>query len=77
MTWGRLLHGTRKQPIGPRDQLIAATALACGMTGVIHNVRASTRTEGLSVEDWQVWAPEGFPGSGPVGRSAPSRMVKG
>ena len=53
MTWGRLLHETRKQPIGPRDLLIAATALANGMTVVTHNVREFERIEGLPVEDWQ------------------------
>jgi tRNA(fMet)-specific endonuclease VapC len=53
MTWGRLLHETRKQQIGPRDLLIAATALACGMTVVTHNTREFNRIKGLLVEDWQ------------------------
>jgi tRNA(fMet)-specific endonuclease VapC len=53
MTWGRLLHETRKQQIGPRDLLIAATAIASGMTVVTHNLREFTRVEGLPVEDWQ------------------------
>ena len=52
--WGRLLHETRKQPIGPRDLLIAATALADGMVVVTHNLREFNRVEGLCVEDWQV-----------------------
>jgi tRNA(fMet)-specific endonuclease VapC len=54
MIWGRLLHETRKQPVGPRDLLIAATALSCGMTVVTHNIREFNRIEGLPVEDWQV-----------------------
>lgn len=54
MTWGRLLHETRKQQIGPRDLLIAATALASSMTVVTHNVREFNRIENLLVEDWQV-----------------------
>lgn len=54
MTWGRLLHETRKQQIGPRDLLIAATAMAFGMTVVTHNLREFNRIEGLPVEDWQV-----------------------
>jgi tRNA(fMet)-specific endonuclease VapC len=54
MIWGRLLHETRKQQIGPRDLLIAATALGNGMTVVTHNVREFNRIEGLLVEDWQV-----------------------
>ena len=53
MTWGRLLHETRKQQIGPRDLLIAATALAYGMTVVTHNTREFNRIEGLLFEDWQ------------------------
>jgi len=51
--WGRLLHTTRKQPIGARDLLIAATALADGMTVVTHNVNEFKRIETLLVEDWQ------------------------
>jgi tRNA(fMet)-specific endonuclease VapC len=54
MTWGRLLHETRKQQVGPRDLLIAATALVNGMTVVTHNGREFNRIEGLLVEDWQV-----------------------
>jgi len=53
MIWGRLLHETRKQQIGPRDLLIAATALADGMVVVTHNTREFNRIEGLGVEDWQ------------------------
>ncbi len=54
MTWGRLLHETRKQQIGPRDLLIASTALAYGMTVVTHNTREFSRIESLLVEDWQI-----------------------
>jgi len=53
MIWGRLLHETRKQQIGPRDLLIAATALAFGMTVVTHNLREFNRIEELPVQDWQ------------------------
>lgn len=54
-TWGRLMHETRKQQVGPRDLLIAATALAAyGMTVVTHNTQEFRRIEGLQVEDWQV-----------------------
>jgi tRNA(fMet)-specific endonuclease VapC len=52
MIWGRLLHETHGQ-VGPRDLLIAATALANAMTVVTHNVREFERIEGLLVEDWQ------------------------
>ena len=40
------------QPIGPFDTLIAATALANGMTLVTHNVREFSRVPKLVVEDW-------------------------
>lgn len=50
---GQLLHTTRKQPIGPRDLLIAATALADGMTVVTHNVKEFERITPLMLEDWQ------------------------
>jgi tRNA(fMet)-specific endonuclease VapC len=53
MTWGRLLHETRKQQVGPRDLVIAATALALGMTVATHNLREFARIDGLRVEDWQ------------------------
>ena len=51
--WGQLLHTTRKQPVGPRDLLIAATALADGMTVVTHNVKEFGRIPTLLLEDWQ------------------------
>jgi tRNA(fMet)-specific endonuclease VapC len=39
-------------PIGPRDVLIAGTALAHRATLVTHNVREFRRVRGLSVTDW-------------------------
>jgi len=39
-------------PIGPYDVLIAATALANGLTLVSRNLREFTRVEGLRVVDW-------------------------
>jgi len=39
-------------PIGERDMLIAAHALALGATLVTHNVREFSRVPGLHVEDW-------------------------
>ena len=43
-------HGT---PIGPNDLMIAAIAIANGVTLVTHNVREFGRVPGLSVEDWE------------------------
>ncbi|MBF0283868.1 MAG: type II toxin-antitoxin system VapC family toxin [Magnetococcales bacterium] len=40
-------------PIGPNDMLIAAVALAHGVTLVTHNVREFSRVSGLRIEDWQ------------------------
>ena len=40
------------QPIGGNDLLIAAHALALGLTLVTHNTREFSRTAGLQVEDW-------------------------
>lgn len=40
-------------PIGPNDLLIAATALAHGLTLVTHNTDEFSRVPGLAVEDWQ------------------------
>lgn len=39
--------------IGTRDLMIAATALAHGLTVVTHNTGEFTRISGLRVEDWQ------------------------
>lgn len=40
------------QPIGANDLLIAAHALALGLTLVTHNTREFSRIAGLQVEDW-------------------------
>lgn len=40
------------RPIGERDLVIAATALAQGLTVVTHNRREFERVPGLRVEDW-------------------------
>lgn len=40
------------QPIGERDLVIAATALAHGLTVATGNTREFGRVAGLSVEDW-------------------------
>lgn len=42
----------RGTPIGDFDLLIAATALARGLTVVTNNAREFKRVRGLSVEDW-------------------------
>ncbi len=39
--------------IGPNDLMIAATALANGLTLVTHNTAEFRRVPGLSLEDWQ------------------------
>src|SRR5262249_6829371 len=57
-TW---LHGpiradlaARGQSIGPNDLMIAAIALANGLTLVTHNTMESSRVPRLAIEDWQV-----------------------
>jgi tRNA(fMet)-specific endonuclease VapC len=40
-------------PIGPHDLMIAAVALAGGLTLVTHNTREFSRVPGLRLEDWQ------------------------
>ncbi len=40
-------------PIGPNDLMIAATALADGLTLVTHNSTEFSRVPGLLLEDWQ------------------------
>ena len=42
----------RGTPIGERDLIIAATALAHGLTVVTNNTREFARVPGLAVEDW-------------------------
>jgi tRNA(fMet)-specific endonuclease VapC len=49
---GRLRFGLRAMPIGERDLLIAATAVAHSLTVVTKNTREFLRVPGLSVEDW-------------------------
>jgi len=44
---------TRGTPIGPNDLLIAAIALATGLTLVTHNTREFSRVTGLLIEDWE------------------------
>lgn len=45
---------TKGTPIGPNDLLIAAIALANGLTLVTHNTAEFSRVLGLTLEDWQV-----------------------
>ena len=42
----------RGQAIGPNDTLIAAIALANGLTIVTHNTAEFSRVSGLLIEDW-------------------------
>ncbi len=44
-------------PIGPLDLLIAAIALANGLTLVTHNTREFGRVDGLTVDDWENTTP--------------------
>jgi tRNA(fMet)-specific endonuclease VapC len=39
--------------IGPNDLMIAAIALANGLTLVTHNTAEFSRVPGLTIEDWQ------------------------
>jgi tRNA(fMet)-specific endonuclease VapC len=41
-------------PIGPNDLMIAAIALANGLTLVTHNTAEFSHVAGLKIEDWQV-----------------------
>lgn len=41
------------KPIGPLDTMIAAIALAHGLTLVTHNTAEFSRVTGLTLEDWQ------------------------
>lgn len=41
------------KPIGPYDMMIAATALAHGLTLVTHNAGEFARVAGLKWEDWE------------------------
>ena len=42
------------QMIGPNDLMIAAIALAHGLTVVTHNTSEFGRVPGLKIEDWQI-----------------------
>ena len=41
-------------PIGPNDLLIAAIALANGLTLITHNTVEFSRVVGLMLDDWQI-----------------------
>jgi tRNA(fMet)-specific endonuclease VapC len=41
-------------PIGPNDMLIAAIAVANGLTLVTHNTNEFSRVPGLTIEDWEI-----------------------
>ena len=49
----RALLATSGQMIGPNDLMIAAVALATGMTLVTHNISEFGRVPELVIEDWQ------------------------
>lgn len=49
---GDLRHRLRHRPIGDRDLLIAAIALANDLIVVTNNTREFRRVPGLAVEDW-------------------------
>lgn len=53
--WGSVRHHLAVQgtPIGPNDLMIAAIAIAQGLTLVTHNSDEFLRVPGLTVEDWQ------------------------
>jgi tRNA(fMet)-specific endonuclease VapC len=51
----------RSTPIGERDMVTAAVAVANGLTLVTHNTREFSRVEGLALEDW---AESPLPGAG-------------
>ncbi len=52
--YGELRDRLERQgtPIGPNDMLIAAHALAVGLTVVTDNVREFSRVPGLSLDNW-------------------------
>lgn len=57
--YGQLRAGLERggQPIGPNDLLIAAIAVAGGLTVVTHNVAEFRRVPGLLIEDWESPSP--------------------
>jgi tRNA(fMet)-specific endonuclease VapC len=50
----RVRYRLRHKPIGDRDLLIAAIAIANDLTLVTHNTREFSRVPDLRVEDWGV-----------------------
>jgi tRNA(fMet)-specific endonuclease VapC len=54
-TYGRLRAelARRGTPIGPNDLMIAAIAVAQGLTLVTHNTSEFARVPGLVLEDWE------------------------
>ena len=54
-TYGVIRAALEKEgrPIGPNDMLIAAIALANGLTVVTHNTAKFGRVPGLFLEDWE------------------------
>lgn len=54
-TYGVIRAALEKEgrPIGPNDMLIAAIALANGLTVVTHNTVEFGRVPGLLLEDWE------------------------
>jgi Predicted nucleic acid-binding protein, contains PIN domain len=56
LTYGRIVAHLRRQGqlIGANDLMIAAIALAHGLTLVTHNTHEFGRVPGLAVEDWEV-----------------------
>jgi len=54
--YGRIRAQLEKRgtPIGPNDLLIAAIAVANGVTLVTHNLREFEKVEGLRLEDWEI-----------------------
>ncbi|AMV23091.1 tRNA(fMet)-specific endonuclease VapC [Gemmata sp. SH-PL17] len=53
--FGEIRHALMSlgKPIGPYDTMIAAVALANGLTLVTHNTSEFSRVAGLVWEDWQ------------------------
>jgi tRNA(fMet)-specific endonuclease VapC len=54
----RAMLDSQGTPIGPKDLLIAATALANRLILITHNTRELGRVPGLTIEDWEA-APRG------------------
>lgn len=54
--FGEIRHAllSSGKPIGPLDTMIAAIALANGLTLVTHNTAEFSRVTGLTLEDWEI-----------------------